>query len=835
LARRSARFDAVATLLLLVFGIAIAPSSARAADDAADDGCNITAVLELGAQYISDRWVPVRVELVNPTSRDIDGYVSMPVRNRGAAFVVRQPCKVPARTSVRLVLLGMFTAPDDPARGGRQGSTLGRVDWYSSAGQRLAMTDLFGAAQSTVIGAISKFGETSLLTIGDQRHQPSGAAAPGPSGAGLLAAIPSAWIDVTDAPRQRAGYDGCRIVALDHVDPDTLDLAQRQALLDHLTTGGVLLLPAPEPSNAISWLLPYWPVECLGQRSASAVELRLEDGAAMHARLRSGTRLTQALTGEGGVVVARDAAYVHIAFKSVGLGRLVFTSFPLDALDGERKAAEDALEGAMGVATSGASWESSQLGERQVEHLEAMVGTSTAPWWVAACIVIGYLVVAAGIHCTFSGARRPMAFVAVVVAALGGTAILLGMSVARQRGSSLSGARIATLDLSPTGGGLYQETLAFVGEDEPALSLAAHGPGATLQPIAAADGGNAPPTIITDPFAAPNAAARSAAVERIWRATCPIAFDRNLAVTGVFGPAGLMLSSDNRLGDTVASPILVWNATGSVHPLGDIVPGEVRDLRVGPLNAPDDFTSSAFVVPESARLRGLIAKAAFSPSSKVVAESRDAPPMVAGWLGDDALPSLLRITPQPAMRSLALLRAPLALRASEVGTHVAIDGAFVRLVPGPIMGLPYDESRHAWLATSTTGQWLIGFVPPKQIGRLRPTRVTLACDPAAPRHVVSLVGDQLSGQKLRPNANGRTIAQWPQPVARQEVAFAPTPKDLDGYGHVWLMLRVQLADSAEGSPSPPPQWIFRDLRMTYDAEVVAPSPTLNPPGETDAQ
>jgi hypothetical protein len=693
------------------------------------------------------------------------------------------------------------------------------------------MTDVFGAAQSAVTGVASPFGETSLLTISDQRHQRPDSVAPGPSGAVLLAAMPSAWINATDAPRQRAGYDGCRVVALDHVDPDALDLAQRQALLDHLATGGILLLPAPEPSDAASWLLPYRPVECVGQRAASAIELRLEDGTTTRAPLRSGTRLTQALAGNGGIVVARDAAYVHIAFKSVGLGRVVFTSFPLDALDGQRKAVEDVLESAMGAATSGASWESSQLDERQVEHLEAMVGTSTAPWWVAACIVIGYLAVAAGIHCTFIGARRPMAFVVVMAAALGGTAILLALSVARQRGSSLSGARIATLDLAPGGGGLYQEALAFVGKDEPALSLAAHQPVATLQPIAAADGGTAPPTIVTDPFAAPNAAARSATVERIWRATCPIAFDRSLTVSGVFGPGGLMLSSDNRLGDVVASSILVWGATGAVHPLGDIATGEGRDLRVGPLNAPGDFTSSAFVVPESARLRGLIAKAAFTPSSKVAIQSDDAPPMVAGWLGDDALPSPLRIIPQPSMRSFALVRAPLTLGASEVGSHVAIDGAFVRLVPGPIMGLPYDESRHAWLATSTTGQWLIGFAPPKQIGRLRPTRVTLTCDPAAPRHVVSLVGDQLSGETLTPNANGRTLAEWSQPVARQEVTFEPTPQDLDGYGHIWLMLRVRLADSAEGSP----QWTFRDLRMAYDAKVIGPPPTLNAPGETDAQ
>ena len=76
------------------------------------------------------------------------------------------------------------------------------------------------------------------------------------------------------------------------------------------------------------------------------------------------------------------------------------------------------------------------------------------------------------------------------------------------------------------------------------------------------------------------------------------------------------------------------------------------------------------------------------------------------------------------MRTAALVRTPLELRPSDIGTRVAIDGAFVRLVPGQPMGLPYDEARQQWIATAAPGQWVIGFAPPKAIGRLRPKHFT---------------------------------------------------------------------------------------------------------------
>lgn len=779
------------------------PSPVRAADGELE----LTAVLELGAQFVPDRWVPVRVELTNRTSREIDGYVSMPVSDRRAPFVVRQPCRVPANSRVRLSLLGTFAPPDGADDPRTSGAPLARIDWYSSAGERLAVTDLLGMAQRETPGVDGgAFRSTFVLVISDQSAADD--APPQPIASGPLASLDSVWINVTNAPRQRAGYDGFRFVVLSGVHPDALDVAQQAAMLDHLLVGGVIVCPAPDPDWNASWLEPYLPVECIAQRTTASIE---------GVKLRTSAVVTQALAGRG-QIVARDPHYVHAAFQPVGLGRVVFTSFPLESLDPADEAAEPLWTRLLGPGAVDASWESSQLAADHTDHLDAMVGVATAPWAVAAAVVAAYLGIAVGAQMTFTGARRPTGFVLIVIVALTGAATLAGISIAGQRDDALSGARLATLDLSSAGGGVYQEELAFVGADEPSLHLAAHDANTTLHPIAADT--SRPPVVQTDPFAAPEAGARASVVEHVWRAKRPVATNVRLHARATFGPEGLALSFDNSVGGFVRTPVLVWRATGAVFPLDDIGTGPSSGARPGERNSHGDFGHAAVVTSELAKLRTVILQSASTPSSAFIAETSDPIPLLAGWLDDAAIPATLSITPQPAMRSAVLVRAPLELRPSDVGTRVRINGGFVRIAPSATtMGMPYDERRRQWISTGTTGRWLVGFLPPKQVGRLRPWRVALACDPSAPQHIITVRGEQVAGATPAVNRAGRVIAEWPQPIGRHQVAFEPSPQDLDVNGHVWLLLSVQTADDDDDTA--PPQWSLRTISLSYDeAEVV---------------
>ncbi|HEV2294449.1 MAG TPA: hypothetical protein VGR35_11380 [Tepidisphaeraceae bacterium] len=797
---------ALLTMALLVSGL-LRPLSVSAAAGELE----LTAVLQLGATYVPDRWVPVRVELTNRTGRDIEGFVSMPAGDQDGPFIVRQPCRVPARGRVQLSLLGRLAGPDGGAAK-PSAAPLARVDWYSSTGERLAVTDLHGAAASEVPvggGGDGALHSEFMLVISDQRGDGHLQAAT----SGPLAAMASAWVDVTQAPRRRAAYDAFRFVVLSGVDPDALDLAQRQALLDHLLVGGVLICPAPDPTIESSWIGPHWPVQCIARRPATS---------AGNVILSPGALLTQALPGRG-EPVAGDAHYVHAAFHPVGLGRIAFTSFSLGAIDPEGTPAPFWAQ-LLGPGAADVSWQSSRLAADHAQHLDAMVGVATAPWWVAAAVAAAYLGAAGAVHLTFTGARRPVGFAVIVAIALVGSATLAVVSIAGGRDAALGGARLATLDLAPSGGGLYQADLAFVGRDEPSLALLAGDASTTLHPVAADIA--RPPVVQLDPLAAPEAGARASVVERVWRTTRALPTDTRIHATGQFGPDGLTLAIDNLLGAIVRAPLLVWTPTGIAFPLDDLPPGASATVRPGARNDPGDF-SHAVVTSESAKLRASILRSAATPSATfAIAQPADAPPVLAGWFDELAVPAAVRVSPHPAIRSAILVRVPVQLRPSPVGSRVRIDGGYVRLAPAEAtMGIPYDAQRHQWIPTGTTGQWLVGFMPPAEVGRLRPARVTVTCDASAPQHTISLHGDQFSvaaGGDARAQAvnfMGRRIVDWTGPIGRQQITFDPTAHDTDGNGRVWLLLRVQ--PTSADVATVPPQWRLRTLEMSYDnAEIV---------------
>ena len=796
-----------ATLLIVVVLCALARPAAGAPEP--ESNYALTAVLELGAQFLPDRWVPVRLELTNRSTRDVDGFVSMPAGAGASSFIVRQPCRIPARSRVRITVPVMFADPQatrDSGGPARSETALSRVDWLSAGGERLAVTDLHGTVQADAPGANAGFGNRSLLLFITGDANPDDTEMTPPPATGPFAALAPAWLNVANAPRQRAAYDACRFVVLQGVHPDMLDVAQREALLQHMLAGAVVIVPAPNADTmpAGSWLDPYWPVEIVGHREFTSIAPSL--------KLRSPSPIAQALPRSGEIIL-RDASYVHAAYQRVGLGRVAFTSFPIGALDPASGEANQMWSTLLGVEEPDASWAASQLAADQARHLEEMIGVPTAPWSLAAIIVLGYLGAAVVVLITFTGPRRPAGFVTLVAIALVGAAALAVLAATRPRGG-LTGARLATLDLAPTGGGIQQEVVAFVGADLPALALTTADRGAALHP-AVADASR-PPDIQTDPFSAPAAGARAATVERLWRATRAVNRDTRLQATAQFGPNGLSLSIDNQLRATLRGPVLLWTPTGAVHRLGDVAEGQSPSVPLGPRNVQGDYGNAEVVASESAKLRGAILRSAATPSLSYATE-RSGPPVIAGWLDDASLPPVLGVSAEPAMRTAALFRTPLGLRPSDVGTRVAIDGAFVRLVPGAPRGLPYDEARQQWIATAAPGQWVIGFAPPKEIGRLRPKRVTLTCDPAMPQQVVRIRGDQAMNATGRPNLAGRVIAEWSKPIERQQITFEPQPQDVDANGHVWLMLSVDSAAAAGA------QWLIRSLEVAYDeADVTAP-------------
>lgn len=799
-----------------------------------DNPYEITAVLQLGPQHPADHWVPVRVQLMNRSDHAVDGMVSMPVAGGRQAYAVGRVCHVPARSRIVVELYGCFArAGAAPA-----GNVLSRVEWLSDQGQRLAMTDLVGATQGAASGPASSTADTTtdsgngaalLLVISDHSAGEtedsitgtiSDVAALEQMLAGVLEiATAAAWVRAEDAPGQRAGYDACRGVILDLTDPDALDMAQRQALIDHMLSGGSVIVPAARASSAFdaSWLGAYPLVRIVGRHASQEVSGTFPDGSAAAIRLRRTAEIVDAVSDDAEVVF-RDPHRVHAAFTRIGLGRLVFMSFPINALDPQEQSSRQLITFLMGLGEPSPSWDASQLGKGKAQYLESMIGTPTAPWLLAASITGAYLVVAVLILLPLSVDRRPWGFAILVGIAICGAATLAGLTQLRDRSEQLVGARLATVDLACSGGGVVQEETTWLGREIPSLAVRTQGLGAMLWPTAVDS--TRPPVVLVDPFIAPQAGARSRTIERIWGATSPVGPTTRLRAVGTFGPDGLSLALDNAVGQTVRAPLLRWNSTAAVFQMQDVAPGEVLGVQPRIRNPPDDYSSAQIIASESSKLRASIARAASTPVVPALADAAQAA-QVLGWLED--LAPVLSLSHPVRMRTQALLRAPLLVNPSPVGSHVAIDGAFVRLQPGPIAGIPFDAARQRWIATGQPGQWVVGFVPPPQIGRLRPTRVELRCDASAPDQAVSLLAEQFRADTLVPNPAGRVVARWERLIEPQIIAFAPGDGDVDQNGYVWLMLRVEkISETAQGLA----QWTLRGLELSYEAEVIGPASEL---------
>jgi hypothetical protein len=116
--------------------------------------------------------------------------------------------------------------------------------------------------------------------------------------------------------------------------------------------------------------------------------------------------------------------------------------------------------------------------------------------------------------------------------------LLTGMT--RTRDTSLQSARLAVLDISPTGGGWRQESIAFGGIDDPQMALRSAGEAVFVRP-AMADTNN-PPAVRQQPFAVDAAGTFAQRVERVWEASGPADPKQRIRAVASFGASGLTLN-----------------------------------------------------------------------------------------------------------------------------------------------------------------------------------------------------------------------------------------------------------------------------------------------------
>src|SRR5688572_7618210 len=675
-----------AVMVLLVLSADFRPAAAQP--------LTITASLEFSQIYRPDSWQPVLIQLRNNTEQPIEGAVVLPISHPHAAAAMRLRVSVPTHATVRANLWGYFPPPSEYETDKSSNvPPLSIAEWRGPDGGLLARTDVLGVPISAVKRGSSDGveygadrGELVLLVHHGRRE---GDAYDTDGLIGHLAdtmgtPISVAGLEVHALPRQAGGLRGVKTVVLEAVDTDTLDVAQRDALLAYLRGGGVVVVAAPSESvsRAGSWFDALLPVRLIGSREASAIETR-DAGPAL--KLREPLPIVEAIEGSGRVLL-RGKDYVHVAVQAVGLGKVVFTSFPLNGLVEKQPQVAVLWEQLLDMRRPLWDWKDTRLGEARHQVLGSMIGRKVAPWSVAAGVAGGYVLLIFAAQALFLGPARPKAFVASVAAAVIVSGALLAMGMARRGDTELQSARLAVIDVGADGNGWQQESLAFVGKDDAKMALRPRDERVMIRP-ALADDGN-PPTVKQQPFAVDDTGVYAERIERVWEASGPADPKLRIAAAAQLGPDGLTLDVQNDLGAPLEAPLVVWN--GRVLATGFMPTGR-STARQFQLNARQVFTEAGFVTSDEAKRRAQIVAASLAPANPSSVSAAEAPPMLIGWI---AAPDTTLVRPVDRegieSKSMIMVRTPLRFNVSPPKSVLSIPVALVQVDTGR---LPYDRAK----------------------------------------------------------------------------------------------------------------------------------------------
>jgi hypothetical protein len=773
--------------------------------------------LELTQLYRPGAWQPVRLELRNDGATNIDGEAVLPLADETTSALMKVPLMVPAHAMVRVTVWGYFPRIDMlPKNQNGNAPPLSTAEWRSRDGSLLGRTPIFGLPLSAKAGeqGTEEFGAMVLLVnerseVPDEEHDLEALAARLSESSSIPLAVPA--IPLEALTRQPAGLRPMCAVVFDSVDPQALDFAQREAVIEYVRGGGTLIVSAPIAANGArgTWLESLLPVRLIGVREASQVEIST-GGAAL--KLNRPQAIVEATEGNGNVLL-RSGDYVHVAEKQFGLGKVVFTSFAINALAPSQPQVTMLWEQLLALKSPSRQLADTQLSQARHAVLGSMIGRKVAPWGVAGALAGGYLMVILLAQGIFFGASRPKAAIVSATAAVLLSGTLLAMSLSRHGGDTLQSARLDVLDVTGDGGGTRQESLALIGVDDPSLALQSADEGTTIRP-ALADRSDRP-VIRQQPFAVEKAGVYSQRIERVWEAAGRVDLKLKLDAIGRFDEHGLSLEVNNELGKTLEAPLLISQRRALSMKNLPSGTSSVNEMR---LNPRADFTNTSMVTSEQATRRGAVLKATLTELRESNTRQREESPTLAGWIDEDATGALVRpLREVVAPKSMVMVRTPVRIEAPKIGAKVQIPAALVQMDTGRLL---YDLAEGQTYPSQQSGQWLVRFFPPPQVGALRTTRATVELRIALPAHKLSISKGQISHDKPKVNRNGETIGEWTKDVGLKHVTFDCGAGDIDRDGGVWLLFDVSPA--AEQNAGTPVPWQMKELSVAIEGEVTAP-------------
>jgi hypothetical protein len=215
----------------------LSPHAALAAPEAPQQ--TMTAALQVSQIYSPYAWQPVLLQFRNNADRAVDGAAVVPTGSIKAPAVMRVPLSVPAHSTVRVTVWATFA----PVVQRQKGSTpaLAVTEWRASDGALLARADMLGFPLTGAIESEGNEGKSDAAESAESGemflvvNQRADADEQLNDYAALVAQLKdleglphtSATVEVIGLPSNAAGLRAFKAIALEGVDPESLDVAQR--------------------------------------------------------------------------------------------------------------------------------------------------------------------------------------------------------------------------------------------------------------------------------------------------------------------------------------------------------------------------------------------------------------------------------------------------------------------------------------------------------------------------------------------------------------------------------------------------------------------------------
>ena len=214
-------------------------------------------------------------------------------------------------------------------------------------------------------------------------------------------------------------------------------------------------------------------------------------------------------------------------------------------------------------------------------------------------------------------------------------------------------------------------------------------------------------------------------------------------------------------------------------------------------------------------------KSILTPADTSQTTATDEAPILIAWTATPIDRGTVTPSESSEQKTMELVRTPLHFDSPAVGTKLTIPAIFTHL---ELNKFPYDRLKNESVPSQQSGEWLIGFAAPRELGQLRPTSVTLQLRVSLPAQELIIHKSQCRNGSTVENELGDLVGKFSRENGAKKIDISCDATDFDHDGRVWLLFDCHAIDLSAANITP---WQIKELAMSFQAQVVAPSTAID--------